>query len=323
MEEDKKMLLKAKEELDAKVVDLAKNPSILSAQSFMEIANEPYDAELPMGDVANEVATTKSVNKGDDYKYYVNDPTVKTVYTSVGGTVTAVAITPQALNTLSFSGYKTPNDYIFIDDLLETKYDTIASKVKDQHEGLNRLENKIVLDLAITAAESKSNTFANDSGDEVIDYEVLVKMVRSMAKYGSKLVLASGSTVSTDLALMDYSENKNRPVTVESAGISKWIKVEDFQYVHSGTKTPLAADKAVLIATSDAENNRPIHVVRRKTISIGGGGNKERVTFFTGPVDVVNQDKVLGYSVITYENLGAVVVNANACAVYKKAASYA
>jgi len=322
MDENEKMLLKAKEELDAKIVEIASNPSVLSATSLMEIANEPYDAELPMADVVGEVATTKSINKGDDYKYYVNDPTVKTVYTSVGGTVTAVAIVPESLNTLSFSGYKTPNDYIFIDDLLETKYDTIASKVKDQNEGLNRLENKVVLDLAIAAAESKGNTFANDSGDDVIDYEKLVKMVRTMAKFGSKLVLATGSTVTTDLSLMDYSENKNRPVAVESAGISKWIKVEEFQYVHSGTKTPLAVDKAVLIATSDAENNRPIHFVRRKTISIGGGGNKERITFFTGPVDVVDQDKVLGYSVITYENFGAVVVNANAMAVYKKASSY-
>lgn len=321
MNDEQKQMLQAKQELDAKVLEYAMAPDLHRAD-LQTLANEPYDAELPMGAVAEAIAKTASVPKGGDYLYWAIDPTTKTVYTVVEGGVTQVPITVTAPNTLTFSHYESPEDYIYIPDLVESKYDALAGKVKDQHEGLNRLENKLVLDAVIAAAVSAGNTFANDSGDSKIDFKKLVEMVRDMAKYGSKLVLLSGSTVTTNLVLMDYDENKQREVTVEKAGISQWIKVENYQYTHSGTQTVLAADKAVLVATNDSMDNRPIHVVRRK-LGFTAVDAKERLTVVAGPGHFVGAARKLAFSSVTYESLGIVVVNKNVCAVYKDAAVYA
>lgn len=318
---DKKELMKAREELDAKVLEIASKPYLMTSELNV-LANEPYDAELPMPDAVEAIAKTASIAKGADYDYWAVSPTTKTVYTVTNGSVTQTQISPTSPSELSFSHYDTPEDYIYIPDMLEAKYDAVAVKTADQMEGLNRLENKLMFDALIAAAEGQSNTFANDSGDSVIDFEKIVDMVRSVAKYGSKLVLASGSDVTTDIILMDYSEDKNREVSVEKAGISKWIKVENYQYTHSGTQTVLATDKALLVATSDSKGNRPVHVVRRKTAGVEGSGEKERVVIVAGPGHFVGAARKLAYAVVTYESLGVVVVNAYCVAVYKKATVY-
>lgn len=320
-EKEKKTLLKAKEELDAQVSEMAKNP-YNAAQDVNILANEPYDAELPMGDIVSEIAVTESIARGGDYKYWVVDPTVKTVRTVVDGTVVQVRTTTTTSNTLTFSEYDSNEDYIYIGDMSESKYDAIARKVEGQHEGLNRLENKLALDISIAGAEAKGNTFANISGRTVIDYEVLTNIVASMGKHGTKIVMVSGSEVTIDLKMMDYRENKNRVVDPYTAGVDKWIKAENYQYEHSGTKTVLATDKAVFVATSDSKKNRSIHVVRRKMDGIVGAGDKERLTVIAGPGHFVGAVRKLAFSTLTYENLGIVSTNDNVFAVYKKAASY-
>lgn len=321
MKDKDQELMKAREELDAKVMEIASKPYLMVSELCV-LANEPYDAELPMPDAISAVAKTASISKGADYEYFSVSATSKVVYTVTNGSVTQVNVSPSAPSTLSFSHYDTPEDYIYIPDMLESKYDAIALKAADQMEALNRLENKLMFDAVIAAAVGASNTFSNDSGNTEINFSKLVSMVRSMAKYGTKLVLLSGSTVTTDLVLMDYDEDKNREVSVAKAGISQWIKVENYQYTHSTTQTVLASDKAVLIATSDSQKNRPVHVVRRKVNGIDGATQKERVVITAGPGHFVGAARKLAFSVVVYESLGIVVTNANACAVYKKAQSY-
>lgn len=321
MNEEQKQMLKAKEELDAKVLAIAENPYMKTAELTV-LANEPYDAELPIPEIPTAIAKTASIAKGADYDYWAIAATTKTVYTVVNGSVTQAQVSPTSPSQLSFSHYDTPEDYIYIPDMLESKYDAVALKAKDQQEALNRLESKLTLDAVIAAAVSAGNTFANASGDSKIDFAKLVEMVRCMAKYGTKLVLLSGSEVTTDLVLMDYDDNKQREVSVEKAGISQWIKVEEYQYTHSGTQTVLATDKAVLVATSDSMDNRPVHVVRRK-VNVPGAGEKERLIVVAGPGHFVGSARKLAFAIVTYESLGIVVVNGACCAVYKNAAVYA
>jgi len=119
----------------------------------------------------------------NEWDWFVNDPTVKTVYTSVGGTVTAVAIVPESLNPLSFSGYKTPNDYIFIDDLLETKYGTIASKIKGQ-------KIKIGLDLPIskTSKDISAITLINRISSIPNEEQVILLKLKSLLNHLSYII---------------------------------------------------------------------------------------------------------------------------------------
>jgi len=320
-DENKKELMKAREELDAKVMEIASKPYLMVSELCV-LANEPYDSELPMPDAINEVAKVASISKGADYEYFSVSASTKTVFTVTNGSVTQANVSPTSPSTLSFSHYDTPEDYIYIPDLLESKYDAIALKAADQMEALDRLENKLMFDALIAAAVGSSNTFADGSGVSKINFAKLVEMVRSMAKFGTKLVLISGQDVTTDLILMDYDTDKNREVSVEKAGISKWIKVENYQYTHSTTQTVLATDKAIVVATSDSQKNRPVHVVRRKVTGIDGQSQKERVVITAGPGHFVGAARKLAFSVVVYESLGIVVTNADACAVYKNATIY-
>ncbi|MCD6435423.1 MAG: hypothetical protein J7L15_03465 [Clostridiales bacterium] len=314
-------LITAKAELDASV------EAIIMAESqkgLNELLNEPYDAELPMQDVVNEIAKVSSIAQGVTAQYYVQDVTAKAIYTIVNGSVTQTNFTPGLPSTLSIGFYDGAQDYIYVPDMLAQKYNAIALKAKAQMEAFNRKENKDVIDLVIASAVSESNTFHNDSGVSAITYKKLVEMVRSMAKYGNKLVLVSGSTVSTDLMLMDYTEDKNRAVSVESAGISKWIKLEDKKYTHSTEQTVIEIDKAVLVATSDAEDNRPVEFVRQRTNALTGSLSveKERVIISEGPKIHVGALPKLAYSLVTFGAYGAVVTGPKCCAVFKSDTSY-
>lgn len=323
---NEKELLKAREELDAKVVEIAKSATsgdLLQASVVSQLINEPYDAELPVPDVIAETCDIRRIPVGETTEYYSQDATTKTVYTVTNGSITQVNVAPGASSTLSMSVYESPEDYLYINDMLTQKYDSIALKGKDQHEGLNRKEQKDVIALFIAAAVSKGNTFVNDSGATKISFKKLVEMVRSLAKFGkNKFVLISGSAVSTDLVLMDYDDNKYREVSVEKAGITSWIKVENLTYEHSGTQTVMPTDKAIVVATSDAMDNRPAVFGRRQMAVSTGVDARERLTIVTGPRVQVGSAVKLAFSLITVESYGAAVTNANCFAVYQDAAIY-
>lgn len=319
---DEKKIMKAQEELKAKLREIAVEGTSGNSLELAKLANKPYDAELPMPEVISAIAKTDSVAKGEDYEYFVQGVETKTVYTVTNGGITQVAVTPDSENDLTFSTFESPEYYVYVEKLLEAKYEPIAIKTEVAMEALNRKEVKDVLDLLIASAEGESNTFANNSGDSVIDFKKVVEMVRSIAKYGSRLVLISGADVTTDIKLMDYAEDKNRPVSLEKAGISQHIKIESYTYTHSTSQTVFASDKALLVATSDAEDNRAIHFVRRKVRAIDGAGEKERVVMASGPGFWAGASRKWAYAIVAMEQYGAVVTNPYCVAVYKKASSY-
>jgi len=319
---DEKKLMMAQEELKAKLQEIAVQGPAGNAYEFAKLANLPYDAEVGIPEVIREVAKTASVAKGEDYEYFTQSAETKVVYTISNGSVNQTNVTPGSPSDLSFATYSSDEYYVYVEKLLEAKYDPIAQKAETAMESLDRKEIKDVLDLLIAAAEGQSNTFANDSGDSVIDFEKVVDMVRSVAKYGTKLVFITGSDVTTDVILMDYTADKNREVSLAKAGIAKWVKIENFTYTHSGSQTVFATDKALLVATSDSKNNRPIHFVRRKVNALERPGEKERIIVAAGPRIQVGSSPKWAYAITAMEQYGAVVVNPLCVAVYKKASSY-
>lgn len=319
---DKKKLIMAQEELKAKLEEIAVQGTAGNSFELAKLANIPYDAEMPIPEVIKAIAKTASVNKGEDYEYFVQSAETKVVFTITNGSVNQTVVTPGTETDLTFNSYSSDEYYVYVEKLLEAKYDPIAIKSKVAMESLDRKEIKDVLDLLIAAAVAQSNTFHNDSGDTAIDFEKVVDMVRSVAKYGNKLVLVTGADVTTDVILMDYSEDKNREVSLEKAGIAKWVKVESLTYTHSGTQTVFAADKALLVATSDSEGNRPVHFVRRKVQALEEAGQKERIIVAAGPRIQVGSTPKWAYALVGMEQFGCVVVNPLCVAVYKNAASY-
>lgn len=311
----------AREELQAKLQDIAINP-VGMVTEFAKLANLPYDAELPIPEVISEIAKTDSVAKGEDYYYFAISPDGKVVTTISNGSLTQTNVTPGSENELTFASYSSEEYYVYLEKLLEAKYDVVAQKTGDAMESLNRKEVKDVLDALLAAAVTRSNTFCLDSGDSELNFKKLVEMVRSLAKYGNKLVLVSGANVTTDIRLMDYTENKQREVTLEKAGISKWIPLEELTYDHAGTQKVLDKDYAILVATSDAAQNRCIHFVRRMVNSIDGAGQKERIIWVQPTRIQVGSNPKWAYSVAAMEQYGVVVANTYVVAAFHRASSY-
>ena len=321
---DEKKLIMAQEELKAKIEQIAVQGASGNAFELAKLANIPYDAEMPIPEVISAIAQVARVAKGEDYEYFVQGVETKIVQTISNGSVVQLNVTPGTETDLTFNSVSSDEYYVYVEKLLEAKYDPIAIKTKVAMESLDRVEIKAVLDMLIASAEaSPANTFCNDSGDSAIDFEKVVEMVRSVAKYGNKLVLITGANVTTDVILMDYTEDKNREVSLAKAGIAKQIKIESLTYTHSTTMTVFDADKALLVATSDAEANKPIHFVRRKVRSLENGGTKERIIVSAGPRIQVGADPRWAYAIVAMEQYGAVVTNPLCVGVYKNDTVYA
>ena len=320
---DEKKMLIAQEELKAKLEVIAQTRGDAGALELAKLANLPYDAEVAIPDVIAKICKVARVEKGEDYQYFSISPLVKTVYTITNGGVTQANVTPDSENDLTFNSYNGPAENVYIEKLMEAKYDPIALKAKVINEALNRKEVKDVLDVAIASAVAQSKTFVLNSGVEVLDFIKLEEMTRALELYGTKFALVTGSSVSADVRLMNYNADKNQPVKLSDLGIVEWIPVSQFQYTHSGTQTVMASDKAILVALADSEDERPIHFVRRKIKDIVSGGNdKERVIVASGPRLAVGSTPKWAYEIAVMEQYGVVQPNPYATAVFQKAEVY-
>lgn len=321
------MVAKQEVELKATLIAIAKQQVPQGDMEVARLANVPYDAEVPVSPVIEAVFNVASVEPGEDYDYFVVSPSIKQVYTITDGSVTQTNITADSHAVLSFSDYDSEESYIYLKALLEGRYDPIALRAEDQQEVMDRLEIKAVLDLLIAGAVAQSNTYAFTSGDTKLTYTKIVDMVRSVAKYGTKCVLITGSDVTTDVMLMDFDTNKQREASLASAGISEWFKVESFGFIEDVTsKIVFPADKALVVAVSDSKKNKPGHFVRRKVASVAMGQDvvsKERLVISSGPAKHVGSNRKLAIGILTYENFGAVLTNEYTSAVFKRASVYA
>lgn len=317
---NKEKQVQAQEILEAKLQEIASSNG--STVEMAKLANMPYDAELPVPQEIMEVALTDSVAVGEDYFYFAISPDGKVVTTISNGSLTNLNVTPDTEAELTFYSYSSDVYNVYLEKILEAKYDAILQQTNKANESLNRKEVGDLVRALFIAAEARSNTYALTSGETKIGRENIREMVRSLAKYGNKLVMISGGNVTTDLLDLDYDENKQREITLEKLGINKWIKLEELTYTHSTTKKVLDADYALVVATSDSDAQRCIHFIRRKTKSIDGSGEKERVVVVAGPMVSIDTAQKWAYKVGMMEQYGIVVTNTYVVAAFYNAASY-
>jgi hypothetical protein len=316
---DEKLMM-AQEELKAKLQDIAISRSADGLFAFAQIANMPYDAELPIPSIISKVAKVARVEMGEDYEYFAIDMETKTVFTIENGAVTQVPITIDTPNDAVFSSYNGPAEYVYVEKLMEAKYDPIAVKGKAIMEALNRKETKDVLDVLIASATSKSNLFTLDSGATRLTFAKCEEIVRSLELYGSRIVVIAGSSVASDLRLMNYNEDKNQAVKLSDLGIVEVVTVAPFTYAHSGTQTVLASDKAIFVALNDSMDEAPVHFVRRKIKDVFNGGNdKERIIVASGPRLQVAENPKWAYEIAVMEQYAVVQPNPYPVAVFTKA----
>ncbi|MHA2012784.1 MAG: hypothetical protein ACTSWG_10495 [Candidatus Helarchaeota archaeon] len=322
--DNKKKLLKAKETLEAKLESIGSRFSPDGRYELARIANMPYDAELPVPEVIEKVCKVARVEKGEDYEYFSISPETKTVYTISNGSITQANVTPDTENELTFNSYNGPAENVYLEKLMEAKYEPLKVKQKAIMEALNRKETKDVLDILIASAEGQSKTYSLDSGETYLKFDKIEEMIRGIEKYGKNFVLITGTDVAGDVRLLNYNEDKNQPLSLKQLGIVDWIVVSNFQYTHSTTQTVLASDKAILVALNDSEDERPVHFVRRKIKDVfNDGQTKERVIVSSGPRLTVGSNAKWAYEIAVMEQYGVVQPNPYAVAVFKRASSYA
>lgn len=313
----------AKEELHAKLQEIALNKTGNAIMELGKVANAPYDAELPIDPLIEKICNVDRIGKGEDYQYFSIGVDTKTVYTISNGAVTQVAVTPDSVNDLTFNSYNGPAEYVYVEKLLEAKYDVMAKSEKKLMEALNRKEVKDVLDVLIASAVAQNQTFHLDSGDSYLDLAKLDEMVTAIEKYGTKVIAIAGSTCASDIRKLNYNEDKNQAINLVDFGISEVIKVPEFTYTHSTSQTVLSADKLILVALSDSEGGRPVDFVRRKVADVfAGGDDKERIIVPSGPRLQVGSNPKWAYEIAVMEQYGVVQPNPYAVAVFKRASSY-
>lgn len=312
-----------KKELQKVMASIGTGGSANPNLELARIVGSPFDPENPVTDVIGAVYKTATVDIGEDYEYFVADQDTKTVTTVLNGSITQTAVTPLSTQDLSFNHRSSEEFLVYVDKLIEGKHDMLAKKRIALTEALDRIDNRDAIQCIDTAVEV-AREFSLDSGVEKFTYPKLVEMVRSIARYAqmstsagnsdtiqSNLVLITGANVTQDILLMDYDADKNRRTVLTSAGISRWIPVDEQQVVLSGTGSldVIDADTAYLVAPSFATDRETAHFVRRRVRTLDGSGTKERITASRGPLIPEGATPRWAYGIAAMESTGCVVVN--------------
>ena len=286
-------------------------------EQIARIINDTYDPELPIAEMITEIFNTGSAEPFEDVYYFTPTLPTKEVYLiTTNCEVTHSEVSPSSKATLSFTSAVTKDYWICLDDLLNGDHNVLDLYGQDIIEELNRYEIYAVLALVDAGAVARGNEFAPDSGHTDLKFTKLYEMKKTIRKYGRKLVLITGTNVTEDVDLMDYSEDKNRPISILDI-VDKHIPVESLDVKVGGvTKDVIDDDKAYLVAVSDSKKNKPGYFIRRK---LGGTmvANapdttivaKERAIVVSGNLKSVDTVDSFAKGIVGIEQFGAVLTN--------------
>ena len=311
MSNEKRDIQEAKKRMKALVASPTRNEEIA------KIINETYDPEMPINEVITSIFNSGSAEPFEDVYYFVPTLPTKEIYVITSScAVTHSVVSPSSKQTLSFTSACTPDYYICLDDLLNGDHNVLDLYGEDIIEALNRYEIYAVIALLAAGASARGNTFAPDSGDDNLTYLKAYEMKKAIRKYGRKMVLITGTNVTEDVDLMDYNEDKNRPVSIKDI-IDVHIPIESLDVTVGGVaKDVIDDDKAYLVAVSDSKKNKPGYFYRRKL-----GGTmvsampdttivaKERAIVSTGNMKSTDTTDSFALGVAGIEQFGAVLTN--------------
>ena len=295
-------------------------------EQIARIINETYDPEVAIPEVITEVFNTASAEPFEDIYYFTPTLPTKEVYLLTSNcNVTHSEVSPSSKQTLSWTSAVTPDYYICLDDLLQGDHNVLDLYGQDIIEALNRYEIYAVLALIDAGAVARSNVFTLGSGETKLTYTKVYEMKKAIRKYGRKMVLITGTNVTEDVDLMDYNEDKNRPVSILDL-VDKHIPIESLDVSVGGvSKDVIDDDKAYLVAVSDSKKNKPGYFVRRK---LGGTmvANapdttvvaKERAIVATGNMKSINTVDGFARGIAGVEQFGAVLTNSYTCAKFTR-----
>lgn len=303
-------------------------------RELAKLVGSPFDPENPVfHPVIESVFKTDTVAAGEDYDYFSADEDVKKVTAVVNGAVTQVVVTPLSEQTLTFSYRSSEEKIVYLDKLLEAKYDPMVKARIANMESLNRIELKDAI-TCIDGAVQTANTYSVRSGLDRIVWEDIVDMAHGLFDYAdvtidvdgnlkTNLVLITGSNITRDLMTLDYTENKERELFIRKAGISQWHTIgnQTVELNSDGQAAVMDADTAYIIAPNKQDGRETAHFVRRRTKDWLGDANAaelERFTKVFGPRLSEGATPKYGFSVVGFGGYGCVITNPNVIAKFSK-----
>ncbi len=292
-----KLTAEQRDVLKAKMKEARKYHGSERNEFIAKTIGDVYDVELPVPEVIEAISKFTSAEVGE-HVYYLAPTTItkKVNVLTSDCTITQTKVSPSTQTEVTWTDIVSEDVYVCIHDWLKADHDVLQFNADAIQEAMDRQEIYAVLQLVDAGAVSESNVYTLDSGKTKFDYPKLVEMVRSIAKYGRELVLITGGTITTDIALMNYDADKNQAVTIFDV-VQKHIPIEDLKVTVGGVeKTVLAANVALLVAVSDSKKNRALIVARRKTEQLSEMSDtdaipKERVIISSGNGMMVGSSK--------------------------------
>jgi hypothetical protein len=300
--------------------EMKKIAGMSDAQRELFIARtirDVYDLELPVAPVIDAIADFQRAAVGEHLYYMSPAAITKAVRTITSGcTITQTKVSPKTRTEVSWTDLLSEEQYVCIHDWLKGDHDILTFVADMVMEGMDRKEIYSVLALVGAGAVSESNVYTIRSGQTKFVYPDLVDMARSVAKYGSELVLITGGNITTDIQLLNYDADKNQAVSIFDV-VSKHIPIEELSVtVDAGEVTVLDADVAYLVAVADAKKNRSLLVGRRqvgvlteKSDTEYADAAKERVIISTGNTNQVGANKLLAKGFVGFEEFSATALN--------------
>ena len=284
---------------------------------FATTIGNVYDLELPIAKVIDSISDYRPVDVGEHLYYMVPAAITKAVRTITSGcTITQTKVTPNTRTEVSWTDLLSEEVYVCIHDWLKGDHDVLTFNADMIQEAMDRKEIYSVLALVGAGAVSESNTFTIRSGQNKFTYPDLVDMSRSVAKYGSELVLITGGNITTDIQLLNYDADKNQAVSIYDV-VKKHVPIEELSVTVDGSPTTvLSADVAYLVAVSDAKKNRSLLVARRKLADLTQKSDtefasdaRERVIVSTGNSNQVGANKLAAKGFYGFEEFSATSKN--------------
>lgn len=318
--------LTAKELEQIKVhMQSAKQMSANDRDAFIaRTIGDVYDEEFPIPEVIEAISKTERADVGEHVYYLTPESITKTLHTLTSNcTVTQTKISPSTRTELTWTDLISKEFYVCLHDWLKGDHDVLKFYADQIEEAMNRQEIYAVLQLIDAGAVAESNTFNITSGATKFDFPALVRMARSVAKYGKNLVLITGANVTTDIVLLDYDSNKQREHGLGTLNV-KHIPIEELSVTIDGVATTVIdADLAYLVAVSDAKDNKPVLFARRKTEALTDsmdtmGVNKERIVIDQGNLIPVGSVRKFSRSKTGFGEYGAVLLNSKTVAKFTR-----
>lgn len=292
-----------------------------------KVLNDTYDPEFPVPELIEQIFNVATVEPMEEAYYFTPTLPTKEVFTlSANCNVTHQVIASASKSELAFTDAVTKDYYICLKDLLQGDTNVLDLYAQDIVEELNRYEIYATLALIDAGAVARGNVFTLSSGDSALTYKKAYEMKKAIRKYGAKLVLITGANVTEDVDLMDYVEDKNRPVKVTDI-VDVHIPLESLDVEVNGVaKTVIDADVAYLVAVSDSKRNKPGYFVRRKLDGalIAGSPDtqivaKQRAILATGNMKSVDTVDKFAKGIAGVEEVGMVLTNSYCVAKFTRA----